>query len=413
MPVAVKTLNSTGTISFGFNGTWGKAIVDVHGTDDISPGTAYAINTYGRKAASRVAVSNFGAFPPVTVYVYGGNYLPHRNEGPTYGVDNTANAGVRLFNGAGVRTMGSYRGTNNKGRSAVSGSGAATQVTCGVYNTGGYGYSYTIQGFSDGTSSSGSSGGLISGSSCNKTSIKVNLTSRNHNVGTGSIKEISWESNNPYTVARGSVRLRVGGLHSQATAFRHLYTNAINWTGNYSSTLLSPQYSSHYSGGGYTLWHWSGYYSSSGSQSANILFGNSSTAGVTEVHTLFQEVVAMALQWNIIYLKRTQINGVDDVVTHIHWSAQDCDTEGNYALVEGTVCLDVSNVSSESSLIAYSELTRERVLAWIKAGYTGDGTKALLSETDIEDNWTWTVMQDLTASISAEPQKEIQYGTPW
>jgi hypothetical protein len=121
----------------------------------------------------------------------------------------------------------------------------------------------------------------------------------------------------------------------------------------------------------------------------------------------------MALQWNIIYLKRTQINGVDDVVTHIHWSAQDCDTEGNYALVEGTVCLDVSNVSSESSLIAYSELTRERVLAWIKAGYTGDGTKALLSETDIEDNWTWTVMQDLTASISAEPQKEIQYGTPW
>ena len=121
--------------------------------------------------------------------------------------------------------------------------------------------------------------------------------------------------------------------------------------------------------------------------------------------------------WHIINMKRTEVNGIPDVVVSIDWVADGTDGTGNWAEAEGRAVLNVDNVSA-NTLIGFSELTQERAIAWIKRSYTGDGVRALLAESDIDDAFEASLNQDLTNHLNdmvetgmSSPRKVN--GTPW
>lgn len=121
--------------------------------------------------------------------------------------------------------------------------------------------------------------------------------------------------------------------------------------------------------------------------------------------------------WHIINMRRTEVNGIPDVVVSIDWIADGTDGNGNWAEAEGRAVLDVDNVSA-NTLISFSELTEDRAIAWVKRAYTGDGVRALLAETDIDDAFEAQLNQDLTNHLNdmaetgmSSPRK--LNGTPW
>ncbi len=121
--------------------------------------------------------------------------------------------------------------------------------------------------------------------------------------------------------------------------------------------------------------------------------------------------------WHIINMKRTEVNGIPDVVVSIDWVADGTDGTGNWAEAEGRAVLNVDNISA-NTLIGFSELTQERAIAWIKRSYTGDGVRALLAESDIDDAFEASLNQDLTNHLNdmvetgmSSPRKVN--GTPW
>lgn len=121
--------------------------------------------------------------------------------------------------------------------------------------------------------------------------------------------------------------------------------------------------------------------------------------------------------WHIINMRRTEVNGIPDVVVSIDWIADGTDGNGNWAEAEGRAVLDVDNVSA-NTLISFSELTEDRAIAWVKRAYTGDGVRALLAETDIDDAFEANLNQDLTNHLNdmaetgmSSPRK--LNGTPW
>ena len=121
--------------------------------------------------------------------------------------------------------------------------------------------------------------------------------------------------------------------------------------------------------------------------------------------------------WHIINMKRTEVNGIPDVVVSIDWVADGTDGTGNWAEAEGRAVLNVDNISA-NTLIGFSELTQERAIAWIKRSYTGDGVRALLAVSDIDDAFEASLNQDLTNHLNdmvetgmSSPRKVN--GTPW
>ncbi len=121
--------------------------------------------------------------------------------------------------------------------------------------------------------------------------------------------------------------------------------------------------------------------------------------------------------WHIINMRRTEVNGIPDVVVSIDWIADGTDGNGNWAEAEGRAVLDVDNLSA-NTLISFSELTEDRAIAWVKRAYTGDGVRALLAESDIDDAFEANLNQDLTNHLNdmtetgmSSPRK--LNGTPW
>ena len=66
--------------------------------------------------------------------------------------------------------------------------------------------------------------------------------------------------------------------------------------------------------------------------------------------------------WHIINMKRTEVNGIPDVVVSIDWVADGTDGTGNWAEAEGRAVLNVDNISA-NTLIGFSEMTQERAIA--------------------------------------------------
>ena len=112
----------------------------------------------------------------------------------------------------------------------------------------------------------------------------------------------------------------------------------------------------------------------------------------------------MAVIWNVISLEATKtVGSLSDVVTTVHWTANDTETVGSgESAVEhigsayGTVTLADAN---SSSFTPYADITKENAIAWAKNILGSDEVAAI--ETGI------------AAQITESKSPTVTSGVPW
>ena len=112
----------------------------------------------------------------------------------------------------------------------------------------------------------------------------------------------------------------------------------------------------------------------------------------------------MAVTWNVISLEATKtVGSLSDVVTTVHWTANDTETVGSgESAVEhigsayGTVTLADAN---SSSFTPYADITKDNAITWAKNILGSDEVAAI--ETSI------------AAQITESKTPTVTSGVPW
>jgi len=81
----------------------------------------------------------------------------------------------------------------------------------------------------------------------------------------------------------------------------------------------------------------------------------------------------MAVTWTISSMNRTiKLDGKDDVVTAIHWRANDTDSDGNSGSSYGSV-----GVTLGKDFIAYKDIKEANAIQWAKDALGSDEVKKI------------------------------------
>ena len=81
----------------------------------------------------------------------------------------------------------------------------------------------------------------------------------------------------------------------------------------------------------------------------------------------------MAVTWTISSMDRTiKLDGKDDVVTTIHWTANDTDSDGNSGFSYGSV-----GVTLGEEFIAYKDIKEANAIQWAKDALGADEVKSI------------------------------------
>jgi len=81
----------------------------------------------------------------------------------------------------------------------------------------------------------------------------------------------------------------------------------------------------------------------------------------------------MAVTWTISNMDRTiKLDGKDDVVTTIHWTANDTDSDGNSGFSYGSV-----GVTLGEEFIAYKDIKEANAIQWAKDALGADEVKRI------------------------------------
>lgn len=304
MPMAERKLwsnNGSRTMALGYHANWRGYI----GTSS-SATSPYSFGQNRLRNKTAIAGSTSG------VWVYGGRdiYVPYK-----YGDGNTLNTDHSNISSNPWTTpmhFNHYFSSSNIGKAAS----GTLKIRCGYYSTGGYGYQYTIQGYSDGTSSPGSSAGNMSGDSLEfsgQDTIRINATFASDTSYAGSatgssthlesMKEVSWESSQPSTTnTYGTVRLRTTNtgsysstIPSTSNTFRSLNIEGqmeLTSRGTYARKTLLVGSASFYQTGfatasGYVLFTWSGSNGAYGDWTDNPLRGSTNGVRKASIHALY------------------------------------------------------------------------------------------------------------------------------
>ena len=90
----------------------------------------------------------------------------------------------------------------------------------------------------------------------------------------------------------------------------------------------------------------------------------------------------MAVTWDVVALDSTKsVGSLSDVVTSVHWTASDTETEGtgdsavNYSGSEYG-CVQLADADS-GSFTAYKDITKDNAIAWAKAVLGSDEVTAI------------------------------------
>ena len=304
MPLTERKLwsnNGSRTMALGYHANWQGYIGTSSG--DTAP-YIFSHNLLRNKTANPGSTSgswvygDIGCFVP---YKYGHNFTLNSDHTNI----STSTSSHRL-------EFGDYFSSSNIGKA----SSGTLRIRCGYYSTGGYGYQYTIQGYSDGTSSPGSSGGSITGDSLEfsgQDSIRINALRNSDASYAGStagqgtyletLKEVSWESSQPSTTnTYGTVRLRTTNTgpfstqyNSSSNSIRTLYIEGqmhLTSRGSYATTsrqatLASFTSSGSHTASGYVLFVWSGSNGAYGDWTDNPLLGSTGGTRKASIHTLY------------------------------------------------------------------------------------------------------------------------------
>ena len=104
----------------------------------------------------------------------------------------------------------------------------------------------------------------------------------------------------------------------------------------------------------------------------------------------------MAVTWTISNMDRViKLDGKDDVVTTIHWRANDTDSDGNSGSSYGSVPVKLGS----SSFVEYTDITEATAIQWVKDQIGSDEVKL------IEEN--------IASQISAKATPTTASGVSW
>ena len=88
----------------------------------------------------------------------------------------------------------------------------------------------------------------------------------------------------------------------------------------------------------------------------------------------------MAVTWKVVDMNRDITrDGKSDVVTTIHWTASDIDTNNNIGSAIGSVDVTLGS----QSFIAFKDITKEKAIQWAKDALGADEVEKI--ETKIAD----------------------------
>ena len=75
----------------------------------------------------------------------------------------------------------------------------------------------------------------------------------------------------------------------------------------------------------------------------------------------------MAVTWNVVCLDSTKtVGSLSDVVTEVHWTASDTQTEGEISYKASTYGSVGLEPADSESFIAYGSITENNAIDWVK-----------------------------------------------
>tara|TARA_B100001250_G_scaffold68108_1_gene54611 strand:+ start:745 stop:1071 length:327 start_codon:yes stop_codon:yes gene_type:complete len=108
----------------------------------------------------------------------------------------------------------------------------------------------------------------------------------------------------------------------------------------------------------------------------------------------------MAVTWSVSDLDRDTTQGsLSDVVTSVHWIAQDSETVDSNTYIGSAYGQVVLGAANASSFTTYASITQANAIAWAKAALGSDEVTA------IESN--------IAKSITEQKTPATKTGVPW
>ena len=103
----------------------------------------------------------------------------------------------------------------------------------------------------------------------------------------------------------------------------------------------------------------------------------------------------MAVTWKVIDMNRDiTLNGKANVVTTIHWTASDTDSDGNTGSSYGSVGVTLGS----GAFVAYADITEANAIQWAKDALGSDQVTAI--ETSIANQITEMKTPTVASGVS-------------
>ena len=103
------------------------------------------------------------------------------------------------------------------------------------------------------------------------------------------------------------------------------------------------------------------------------------------------------ITWKILNIERLSSHGgQSDVVKNVYWCCYDSNEAGDYGHCYGNEYLDISSLES---FTAWSSVTEEMVIAWVKASIPADNMEQI----------EYAVQYGIENAL----HQEFQIGVPW
>ena len=81
----------------------------------------------------------------------------------------------------------------------------------------------------------------------------------------------------------------------------------------------------------------------------------------------------MTVTWNVVALDATKtVGNLSDVVTTVHWEAQDSETVGSVSHTGRSYGSVALSEADSKSFTAYADITKDNAIAWAKAALGAD-----------------------------------------
>ena len=100
--------------------------------------------------------------------------------------------------------------------------------------------------------------------------------------------------------------------------------------------------------------------------------------------------MGLTYEWKLTGLRKQNGENIDDAVVGTNWKLTGTDEDGNEGTFSGATPFSISQINT-ASFTAYSQLTEEQVLGWVKNHVSGSGP------TNYMDHINGVILKDIAS----------------